>query len=130
MHPLEKCGFVRDAEKWFKMVRPGYAFHVYVVQGGWSAGVARSSNDFELTDYIYQTDRLSEDVIWGKRTYADPVAAALAAVQYAISFGFIAEHQDEIVELRKSLKSINMDDYVEEVSDADKRRERIRSILE
>ena len=130
MHPLEKCGFNRDAEKWFSMIKPSYAFHVYVVQGGWSAGVARHSDDFELTDLFYQSDRLSEDVIWGKRTYADPVAAALAAVQYTISFGFIAEHQDEIVELQRSLKGVNMADYVEEVSDADQRRERIKSILE
>lgn len=130
MHPLERCGFVRDTQNWFNLITPGYAIHVYIRDGGWGAGIARDSEDFKLTDLLYQVDRLSEDVVWGKRVYSDPVAAALAAVEYSIRFGFIAECQDEMKDLRRRLLNVNMDNYTEELSDAEKRKERVKRILE
>ena len=130
MHPLENCGFVKDAEKWFMVIRDKYAFHVYGVQNGWSAGVARKSDDFELTDVFYQTLGASKDVIWGKKTYDNPVAAALAAVQFALHFGFVENCDEELESLSELIKKEIENHTEQELTDEQKREKRIQESME
>ena len=130
MHILESCGFEKETEKRFKMIRPRFAIHVYIKQDGWGAGVARESQDFELTDTYYQVDKASPDVVWGQKTYSNPVAAALAAVQFILHFSFVENCDEDLESLAELIKS-QIDDYVgEDITDDDKRKQRIQESME
>ena len=129
MHVLERCGFEREAEKWFKMIRPKFAIHVHTKQGGWGAGVARESKDFELTDVYYQADKTSPDVVWGKKTHPNPVAAALAAVQFILHFGFVECCDEELQALEELIQKESSNYVGEDLTDGEKRKQRVKEIL-
>ena len=130
MHVLERLGFEKENENRFKMIRTQFAIHVYIKQDGWGAGVARESKDFELTDTYYQVDKASPDVVWGQKTYNNPVTAALAAVQFILHFGFIENCDEDLESLAEIIKN-QIDDYVDEdITDDKKREQRIKESME